>query len=90
MRELESGGPTGMRKWQLAFFASVWHRARVMATNALDPEAKMLLGLCEEFAFPTPRTEKYLESRLMDLYQHHGRYTSAVDSLVAPLTNMDN
>jgi hypothetical protein len=88
MRELESGDSTGMRKWQLALFASVWHRARVLTTNALDPEAKMLLDLCEEFVSPVPRMEKYLEVRVLDLCQYHRRYTAAVDGLVAPLITM--
>lgn len=60
----------------------------VMITDALDPEAKTLLDLCADFASPTPRTEEYLEGRLLDLYQHHRRHTAAVDSLVAPLTTM--
>jgi len=77
-----------MRKWQLALFASVWHRARVMTTDAPDPEAKMLLDLCECFGSPIPWTEKYLEGRLLDLCKYHRRYTAAVDGLVVPLTHM--
>jgi hypothetical protein len=88
MRELEGADPSGMRKWRLALFASVWHRARVMTTNALDPEGTLLLDLCEEFATPIPRMEQYLEIRLLDLFEHHKRYTAAVDGLVAPLITM--
>ncbi|KAK5043531.1 hypothetical protein LTR84_011433 [Exophiala bonariae] len=88
MRELEGGGLSGMTKWRLALFASVWHRARVMTTNALDAEAKVLLDLCEVFATPVPRMEKYLDARLLDLFQHHKRYTAAVDSLLDPLITM--
>lgn len=88
MRALEGGDLLGMRKWRLALFASVWYRARVMTTNSLDPKAKVLLDLCEEFATPLPRMEDYLEIRLLDLFEHHKRYTAAVDGLVAPLMTM--
>jgi hypothetical protein len=59
-----------------------------MTTNALDPEGTLLLDLCEEFATPIPRMEQYLEIRLLDLFEHHKRYTAAVDGLVAPLITM--
>ena len=88
MRALEGGDLSGMSKWRLAFFAAVWHRARVMTTNSLDPMAKVLLDLCEEFATPLPRMEKYLESRLWGLFEHHQRCTAAVHGLVAPLRTM--
>jgi hypothetical protein len=88
MRNLERGDLSGMTKWRLAFFASVWHRARLMTKNALDAEGKVLLDLCEVFASPVPRMEKYLDTRLLDLFQYHKRYTAAVDSLVASLITM--
>jgi hypothetical protein len=80
MEELERGVSRGIDKWRLALFASVWHGARVITKHALDPEAQIFLDLCDEFAYPVPKTEKYLENRLLDLYQQHKRYAAAKDN----------
>ena len=65
-------------------------KSGVMTMNVLDPEAETVLDVSEEFAFPFLRMKRYLENRLVNLFEHHKRYTAAMDCYVAPLITMSH
>ncbi|KAG9772804.1 hypothetical protein KCU88_g6020, partial [Aureobasidium melanogenum] len=90
IRELKSRSSGRAVRQQLALFATIWHRARVMNSDQglVQPAADDLLALCEDFLtsheeLNTKEFDTIFEDLLLRLYKHHDSYSAGLTSVMA-------